>query len=545
MASRRDELNAYTFARRRTVGAFLQPAGGGSDEDAPRPVRAVVPSLVAAAVAVAGFGMWGMIKPAAPKGWDDGKSIVVGKESTTRYVVLPNPDKPSERTLYPVLNMASARLVLDADSKVTFVEDKVLDAYGRHGATIGIPYAPDKLPTQAQAAEAKVWTVCDRPGDDANHTTVNQAVFVLDPAHAAALRNPGLVLSKGNAAYVQEPGPDGQGGDEYLVDAAGVKHSLGRPDARNQGTLTLRTGLFGPQAAPQRVTQQWLDTLTTGSPVVFPRIRDYGRRSAVRLANQADSVVGRLMSFDSNNDGHPEAHYVVGADRLYQLDDFQLQLFQSNPAIQQLYGGRPVPGQLSATEHARWSGPVGNEYRLQSPADWPRSRPNVAVNSTDPDGGTRSVLCSTYSGTDEKGAPRRSVWASTDFPAPVTNGTASAHVTPGTGLLYRAVEGTPGTGGAGADVSGSVFLLTEAGLRYRVVANGDSTAKSSVLPHGGQSPDPAAQGQTPGQAQQGNDAQARLGYKDVVPSMVPRAWSDLVPAGPNLDTRSALQPQTS
>lgn len=30
MASRRDELNAYTFARKRTVGAFLLPGGGGA-----------------------------------------------------------------------------------------------------------------------------------------------------------------------------------------------------------------------------------------------------------------------------------------------------------------------------------------------------------------------------------------------------------------------------------------------------------------------------------------------------------------------------------
>src|SRR5437870_3798781 len=91
MASRRDELNAYTFARKRMVGAFLQPSVGGNDEDAPRPVRAVLPSIVVAAVITAGFGMWGVIKPSAPVGWNDGKSIIQGKDSTTRYVVLPDP----------------------------------------------------------------------------------------------------------------------------------------------------------------------------------------------------------------------------------------------------------------------------------------------------------------------------------------------------------------------------------------------------------------------------------------------------------------------
>src|SRR5581483_6355805 len=39
MASRRDELNAYTFSRRRTVAAFLRPSSGGDDEQAPRAFR--------------------------------------------------------------------------------------------------------------------------------------------------------------------------------------------------------------------------------------------------------------------------------------------------------------------------------------------------------------------------------------------------------------------------------------------------------------------------------------------------------------------------
>ncbi|MFJ6217382.1 type VII secretion protein EccB [Streptomyces sp. NPDC092296] len=538
MASRRDELNAYTFARRRTVGAFLQPAGGGNDEDAPRPVRAVVPSLVMAAVVVAGFGMWGMIKPAAPQGWDDGKSIVVGKQSTTRYVVLANPDKPDDKTLYPVLNMASAKLVLDADSKVTIVEDKVLDQYRKHGPTIGIPYAPDKLPSADEAAKPKVWTVCDRPGGDQAQTTVNQSVLVLTDTQAQSLRNGSFRLSHGDALYVQVPGPDGKGGTDYLVDAAGRKHQLSQ-GANSADAKALRTSLFGPQSAPQRVTQQWLDTLQDGQEVYFPTIPRFQGPSGLTLSHHEDETIGRLMSFDSNNDGKPDAYYVVGEGGLYRLTDFELQLFQNNPRLSAVYGnGQVTIGQLTAAEQARYAGAVGNERRLTLPADWPQLRPNQAVNAQDREGGTRNVVCSTYEGMDEKNNPRRSVWAASTFPAGVTVGSTSAQVSPGTGLLYRAVEGGAGT--QSDAVSGSVYLLTETGLRYQVVANGDSSAKSSVLPKPTAPPDPSQ-----AQAQQGNDAQARLGYKDVQPSLVPRAWSDLVPGGPNLDSSSALQPQTS
>lgn len=67
MASRRDELNAYTFAKKRTVAAFLQPSPTGTEEGAPRPLRAVLPSMVAGALILAGFGAYGMFKPTAPR----------------------------------------------------------------------------------------------------------------------------------------------------------------------------------------------------------------------------------------------------------------------------------------------------------------------------------------------------------------------------------------------------------------------------------------------------------------------------------------------
>ncbi len=89
MASRRDELNAYTFAKKRLVAQFLQPSPTGTEEGAPRPLRGIVPGLIVGVLIMAGFGAWGMFKPQVPKGWDEtGKNVIIGSESTTRYVVL-------------------------------------------------------------------------------------------------------------------------------------------------------------------------------------------------------------------------------------------------------------------------------------------------------------------------------------------------------------------------------------------------------------------------------------------------------------------------
>ena len=100
MASRRDELNAYTFAKKRTVAAFLQPSPSGTEEGAPKPLRAILPGLIVAALVVAGFGAWGMFKPQAPKGWDTpGTRVIIGKQSTTRYVVLETGKGQDKKTL--------------------------------------------------------------------------------------------------------------------------------------------------------------------------------------------------------------------------------------------------------------------------------------------------------------------------------------------------------------------------------------------------------------------------------------------------------------
>lgn len=134
MASRRDELNAYTFAKRRLLAAFLQPSPSGTEEGAPKPLRTVVPSLVAGALTLAVFGAWGMFQPTAPSGWDEpGARVIVGKQSTTRYVVLKT---DGDTRLHPVLNLASARLLMkDGTYEVVQVGDDVLDS-GRSRAVL-------------------------------------------------------------------------------------------------------------------------------------------------------------------------------------------------------------------------------------------------------------------------------------------------------------------------------------------------------------------------------------------------------------------------
>ncbi|MER5867787.1 type VII secretion protein EccB [Kitasatospora sp. NPDC002040] len=529
MASRRDELNAYTSARKRTVGAFLLPSGGGNDEDAPRPVRAVLPSVVIAVVIVAGFAMWGVIKPSAPKGWDSGDSIIQGKESTTRYVILPG---EKGKVLHQVLNMSSARLVVKAGAKVVIVADKVLDAYPNHGATIGIPYAPDKLPRPDVAAAEKKWSVCNNPDKDGTKPP-SQVVFVAAGADADKLAKPGLMLQPGESMYVQAPPEKDKTPSRYLVDNTGKLHAIGSPSSPDDEKDVIAAALFGSDAVktPQLVTKEWLSTLETGRSIEFDRVPNFDQNkkvdSRLKISQPAEKRVGRLLFFD-------KSYFVVGLDQLYAISPFQAALALRDPKLSKLYdNGTQKFAEMSASDYAALKNSI-NEKDMKDPEGIPDEKPaERAVNFKD-----RKVLCSTFEGM-EGTKVKRSVWADTAYPATVTAGSASARVSPGQGLLFRAMDAASAT-----DSSGSNFLITETGLRYPVPSNSDG-GKAGAGAGAGASATPSPEPQPAEQAGQPqvNENAARLGYDKVAPRPVPLQWAMLVPAGPVLTTDSARQAQ--
>ncbi|WP_031521661.1 type VII secretion protein EccB [Streptomyces sp. NRRL F-5123] len=499
MASRKEQLNAYSFARRRVVAAFLQPGATGTDEGAPRPLHALLPGLVLGGVLLAGFGAWGLLRPSAPTGWDaPGKHVIVADESTTRYVVL-NEAGTRRPVLHPVLNMASARLLLDPGGyDVIKVRESVLDHSGiERGAALGIPYAPDRLPAPADAAEAKVWAVCDRP--DGGTGRARQAAFVLGRDEAAAVSGPSA-LTGDQVLYVRD-----EQTRPYLVDSGGTKFPLGkvgkatRAAGRGDASLLVRT-LFGENRQPQSVTDAWLATLPSGTPIDFPVVEGHGTPVRTGGVPTGHAAVGTVLRATS---AAGDEYYVVTRHGAAPVTRFAaLLLLQAN----------------SQTDPVRTSLPVGPQPAFL-PADWPRGDPHQ-VNTVAGDS-PREVVCVVLRGGHAApSAPRLAMWAGREYPEPILEGTASAYVTPGSGMLYREVSG--------GDVSGGTcYLVTDTGLRYAVPRTDDS----------------AAAGRAADARQPTGQAAARLGYADVNPLPIPIEWSELLPSGPVLDTASAARPQ--
>ncbi|MEX0172593.1 type VII secretion protein EccB [Streptomyces sp. LMG1-1-1.1] len=514
MASRRDELNAYTFAKKRTVAAFLQPSPSGTEEGAPKPLRAIVPGVIVAALVLAGFGAWGMFSPAAPKGWDTpGTRVIVGKQSTSRYVVLQTgKGKDAKTLLHPVLNLASARLLLNPDQfQVVQVDDKTLDL-GKppRGPILGIPYAPDRLPAADDAGTPKRWAVCEQPGGGKG-ASVQKATFLFAKRDRERTEGKGQ-LKDGQVLYVQ-----GQTGKaSFLVDHTGTKYPV---KADSTGLLTALVGL---NKVPQPVTDDWLATLKTGDEIDFPHVDgEVGAPAGVPGGGltATENRVGMVLLAQT---GSGPQQYVVLPGKVRPVSDFTAWLLISAPQTRPLdMDGKPTSVNASDFEP--------DSAVFQPRAHWPAKKSEQANDVTGA-AGARDTVCSVLTGVDEAGNTTLTTWAGPEYPADITAGGTSTYVTPGSGLLYTQVQGKQKA------PEGSLFLVTDTGLRYAVQANGDSDSARSEIGAGEQKetgrPEPS-------------DAQKRLGYEKVKPARVPIEWSEFLSKGPRLDTNSARQPQGS
>ncbi|MFF2524600.1 type VII secretion protein EccB [Streptomyces liangshanensis] len=507
MASRRDELNAYTFAKRRLVAQFVQPNSTGSEEGAPRPLRAVLPGVIVGVVILAAFGAWGMFKPVAPKGWAAvNENVIIASKSTTRYVVL-RTGKTSQ--LHPVLNMASAKLLLDPDKgKVINVSESVIDRSDlAHGPTVGIPYAPDRLPDAKEAGAAKRWAVCERPS--AGGRAIQKAAFVLAQREQGRTEGANR-LHGGELLYVE--GPDEV---QYVVDADGKAYRVKKDE------LLLRQ-VVGADRKPQRVTAAWLETLHQGGTIDFPSIDGVPGADANapgELLPKEANKVGMILVAPVNSKNQ---QYVVLPGRVAPITDFTAKLLLSSKELVKVgQAGRATSVSPGAIEPGA---PFGQDK------DWPQSAP-TPVNEAGTDAGSRNTVCSVLRDVDgANGSTTLSTWAGTDFPKSLPTG-SSAYVTPGSGQLFRQFQGS-------STASGFVFLVTDTGLRYGMQSNGDSAGDRPGIGAG------TAQ-ERQARLQEAQQAQNRLGYKDVDPAPVPAAWATFLPTGPRLSTAAARQIQGS
>ncbi|MGW1550878.1 type VII secretion protein EccB, partial [Streptomyces sp. NPDC002346] len=216
MQSRRDQVQAHLFQMGRLTSGMLRANPDHLETPGGRTNRGMIFGLVIGVVAVLVSALWGLFSPGGSTSWRAEGTLVLEKDTGNRYVY-------DQGRLRPVLNYASARLLLGGDMKsATVGSSSTKDV--PHGPPVGIPGAPDYLPGSAGLLSSP-WQVCAATTRQTSGEVVVRTRLALGAAKGERPLGPGEGL------LVE--GPDGSrsvllGGERHLLDeATGAATSLG------------------------------------------------------------------------------------------------------------------------------------------------------------------------------------------------------------------------------------------------------------------------------------------------------------------------------
>lgn len=331
MASKTELMQAQAFNRRRLRTAFTSGAPGGRELAPGKPLRGVVVSVALAILTIIVSLLIGTFTGTLPKGWGDG-SIIVVKGEGSRYVALGD-------TLYPVKNLASARLLVGS-TEITSVPADKLDGIDRDPTPVGIDGAPDHLPAPDRQYTDH-WLACVTSSRPLEISTR----LLSDPSGP-----------KTQAALVEDDDGDYwyiQGARRFAVseDSVAVVASvfLGIDDVRTVPTASAL----------------WLNLVTPGTPLDITLGSELGED-----AGTAGLIVGQAVQ--TQVDGEVVAEYIVdGRGDLVPATPFARTLLTA-------YVGVP-PVTMTVAEATS----LRNVNSTAVPEDWPST---VPVPSADPSG---------------------------------------------------------------------------------------------------------------------------------------------------------------
>ncbi len=146
--STRTQVTGHQFLARRTALALTRWRVRMEVEPGRRQSLAVVASVSAAVMICLGALLWSFLSPSGQIGQ---ASIIADRDTGALYVRVGN-------TLYPALNLASARLIAGQAENPQKVRSNQI-GQEPHGPLVGIPGAPWELSPTAPTSSS--WLICD------------------------------------------------------------------------------------------------------------------------------------------------------------------------------------------------------------------------------------------------------------------------------------------------------------------------------------------------------------------------------------------------
>ena len=348
MASKKDLVEAQAFSRRRLLTAFVSGAPGGRELEPTKPMRAVVTGLILTALVVLGSLGFGLLKPGLAAGWDTNTFVVA--DSGARFVAL-------DGTLYPVLNTASARLLVSGEFRTVRASDATI-ADAPRGATVGIPGAPDAVPDPA-ALVADGWLSCVDPGGAQTTWLSTGRVAQTVATEQAAVERAVAAGEQGPPSVLVEVS-----GREYLV-TEGRRH-LVPPTSRDAVLRALALAT----AQPWPVSAAWLALFPPGADLEALTLEGAGEPLPGALGAPPGAVIGSVLRVTDAATAGITAWVIDGDGNLAPVSEVALNLYR-------LGSGELVGADLEVTS-AQVAGLRTAEASI-APADWPTALPAPAT----------------------------------------------------------------------------------------------------------------------------------------------------------------------
>jgi type VII secretion protein EccB len=243
MHNRRDQVHAHGFMVGRLVSALLCAEPDMAVPPLRRSWSGLIIGSLVAALAVAGFAVMSVVSPGGgASAWRKPGTLILDKQTGTRYVL-------AAGQLRPVLNYASARLLLGAKMTVDSVPTKSLADVPR-GGPVGIVGAPDSLPDAV--SESAPWLAC--ASSAGSRPALSLLVGTGLGERSLSARQAVLVRTSDGTTYLVT------GGRRLRVTAPWVPRALGFSDDAAIG-----------------VRDAWVDTLPAGPDLPPPATPGVGQ----------------------------------------------------------------------------------------------------------------------------------------------------------------------------------------------------------------------------------------------------------------------------
>lgn len=325
----KSQVQAYRFVLQRMQSALVRRDAVMLHDPMRNHSRATAVGVVLGVVALIGFLVFGLFKP-APR-LDDNTQIAISKETGQVYVV----DAAPNRRLIPMTNLASARLLWfsransdtatsggdapggtaqSGQSQVAGGEPKLVSeaalASLPRGRLTGLPDAPDILPKPAMRIDAQ-WSVCDTL--DLDESRDNQAVANQIKTSVIAGVSGGnpelgdeavLVQQRTGAkkAYLIYKRP----GQLSNISSSTVRAEVDLKNDKVMNALKLR----GKQ--PRAISTAMLNAIPEVAPLIAPIIPNEGKQA--NYVTEARVKIGEVVEVNLTN----TASYMVALEDGFQ-----------------------------------------------------------------------------------------------------------------------------------------------------------------------------------------------------------------------------------